>query len=530
MTRRGTSLDTGNRFISTSSERFDDGWESFADGEESRTELIEDNARTAFATNSSPDIPFTHSINPYRGCEHGCSYCLEGDTQILMADGTTRKLADLKVGDRIYGTERRGTYRYYMKTMVLDHWATHKPAYRITLNDGTELVASGDHRFLADDGWRHVRTTTNDEPICSPLRIGDRLMGVEMNSMPVGLPGTYMTVIPANAGIHLSVPSIDVVTVTSNADLGIASIEPLEGTHDLYDITTGTGDFIANGVVSHNSYARPTHEYLGYNAGLDFETKIIVKRNAAALAREEMMKKSWKPTTVSISGVTDPYQPVERELKITRSILETMLEFRNPIGIVTKNAGVLRDLDILAEMAKMNLATVFMSITTLDRDLARRLEPRTSTPERRLDAVRRLSDAGVPVGVMMAPLIPGLTDEEIPSLLKAAADAGAREAYHVILRLPLAVRPIFLDWLEREEPGRAAKVKHALEQMRGGVVNLAAFGKRMGGTGARADMISDLFTITARRLGLGSDPIHLTTEHFRRPAPGGQMEMFDVSG
>jgi DNA repair photolyase len=348
MIRRGTSLDTGNRFLSTSSERFDDGWESFADDEESRTELIEDNARTAFATNSSPDIPFTHSINPYRGCEHGCSYC----------------------------------------------------------------------------------------------------------------------------------------------------------------------------------YARPTHEYLGYNAGLDFETKIIVKRNAAALAREEMMKKSWKPTTVSISGVTDPYQPIERELKITRSILETMLEFRNPIGIVTKNAGVLRDLDILAEMAKMNLATVFISITTLDRDLARRLEPRTSTPERRLDAVRRLTDAGIPVGVMMAPLIPGLTDEEIPSLLKAAADAGAREAYHVILRLPLAVRPIFLDWLEREEPGRAAKVKHALEQMRGGVVNLAEFGKRMGGTGARAEMISDLFTITARRRGLGSNPIHQTTEHFRRPAPGGQMEMF----
>jgi DNA repair photolyase len=503
MHRRGTSLDTGNRFISTSSERFDDGWESLAEDEVRQTELIDDNARTAFATNSSPDIPFTHSINPYRGCEHGCAYCMAGDTLILMADGTTRELKELKIGDRIYGTERRGTYRHYVTTTVLNHWATRKPAYRITLNDGTMLVASGDHRFLTERGWKYVgaeRAMESDEE--GTLSADDCLIGSEAGSVAEGS------------------------AIKSNADLRIASIEPLDGIHDLFDITTGTGDFIANGVVSHNCYARPTHEYLGYNAGLDFETKIIVKRNAAALARAEMMKKSWKPTTVSISGVTDPYQPVERELKITRRILETMLEFRNPVGIVTKNAGVLRDLDILAEMAKLDLATVFMSITTLDRDLARRLEPRTSTPERRLEAVRRLTDAGIPVGVMMAPLIPGLTDEEIPSLLKAAADAGAREAYHVILRLPLAVRPIFLDWLEREEPGRAAKVRHALEEMRGGVVNLAEFGKRMGGTGARADMISDLFGITARRLGLGSNPIRLTTEHFRRPAPGGQMGLW----
>lgn len=496
MSRRGTTLDTGNRFISTSSERFDDGWDYIDDSEEPRTELIDDNARTAFATNNSPDIPFTHSINPYRGCEHGCSYCLAGDTLILMADGSTKELAELKIGDRIYGTERRSTYRHYVITTVLDHWMTRKPAYRIRLNDGATLVASGDHRFLTERGWKHVTGSMAGKSRRPFLTTGNTLMGI------VG------------------------TAIKSSVDLGIASIEPLDGIYDLYDITTGTGDFIANGVVSHNCYARPTHEYLGYNAGLDFETKIIVKRNVAVLAREEMMKKSWKPTTVSISGVTDPYQPVERDLKLTRSILETMLEFRNPVGIVTKNAGVLRDLDILSEMAKLNLATVFLSITTLDRDLARRLEPRTSTPERRLEAVRRLTDAGVPVGVMMAPLIPGLTDEEIPALLKAAADAGAREAFHVILRLPLAVRPIFLDWLEREEPGRAAKVRHALEEMRGGVVNISEFGRRMGGTGARADIISSLFDITARRLGLGANPIELTTEHFRRAAGGGQMEMF----
>ena len=349
MARRGTHLDTGNRFSSETRERFDDGWESFGEEEDPRLELIDDASRTIFATNSSPDIPFTHSINPYRGCEHGCSYC----------------------------------------------------------------------------------------------------------------------------------------------------------------------------------YARPTHEYLGFNAGLDFETKIMVKRDAAKLARAEMMKKSWKPVPVSISGVTDPYQPVERRLGITRSVLETMLEFRNPVGIITKNALVLRDIDILSEMANYNGAAVFLSITTLDRDLARRMEPRTSTPELRLHALRKLSDAGVPVGVSMSPLIPGLNDSEIPTLLKAAYDAGARRAFHVMLRLPLAVRPIFIDWLEREEPGRAAKVLNTLKGMRDGRLNLTEFGSRMTGTGARADAISRLFDLTMRRLGFTATDLDLSSDHFRRPSSDGQIELFE---
>jgi DNA repair photolyase len=253
----------------------------------------------------------------------------------------------------------------------------------------------------------------------------------------------------------------------------------------------------------------------------------VVKRRAAELARGEMMKRSWKPTVVSISGVTDPYQPIERSLGITRSILETMLEFRNPVAIVTKNAMVLRDLDILSEMAKLNLAAVFLSVTTLDRDLARRMEPQTSTPELRLEAVRRLTAAGVPTGVMMAPLIPGLTDEEIPSLLAAAADAGALQAFYVLVRLPLAVRPIFLDWLEREEPGRAAKVRHALEDLRDGQLNRSEFGRRMSGKGPRAEMIGSLFNLTAKRLGLNERSLDLSTEHFRRPAAGGQIDLFE---
>jgi DNA repair photolyase len=347
MSRHGTRLDTGNRFSSESRERFDDGWESFGEEVAPRVELIDDASRSAFATNTSPDIPFTHSINPYRGCEHGCVYC----------------------------------------------------------------------------------------------------------------------------------------------------------------------------------YARPTHEYLGFNAGIDFETKIVVKRDAARLARAEMMRRSWKPVPVSISGVTDPYQPIERKLGITRAVLETMHEFRNPVCIVTKNALVLRDLDILSEMATYGGAAVFLSITTLDRDLARRMEPRTSSPAMRLHALRTLSDAGVPVGVSMSPLIPGLTDSEIPSLIGAAHDAGARWAFHVMLRLPLAVRPIFIDWLERELPGRAARVLNALAGMRDGKLNLSEFGARMGGTGARASAIDDLFDLTARRLGLNAVDLPLSTERFGRPPEHGQMAL-----
>ncbi|MGE3802091.1 MAG: PA0069 family radical SAM protein [Candidatus Kapaibacterium sp.] len=348
MSRRGTYLDTGNRFTSLGSDQFDDGWEDRSFEPDPRTRILDDTSRSAFATNNSPDIPFTHSINPYRGCEHGCAYC----------------------------------------------------------------------------------------------------------------------------------------------------------------------------------YARPTHEYLGFNAGIDFESVILVKRNAADLARKEMMKRSWKPTAVSMSGVTDPYQPLERGMQITRSILEVMCEFRNPVGIVTKNALVCRDLDILAELASLDCAMVFLSITTLDRDLARRMEPRTSTPEMRLKAIERLAAAGVPVGVMVAPVIPGLNEEEIPAILTAAASAGAEWGAHVILRLPLAVKPIFLDWLDREEPDRVKKVHNALREMKGETLNATEFGARMRGVGPRAETITQLFKMTSRKLNLNSRPSPLTTANFRRPNSGGQMDLF----
>ena len=225
-------------------------------------------------------------------------------------------------------------------------------------------------------------------------------------------------------------------------------------------------------------YARPYHEYLGLSPGLDFETKIIVKENAPELLRRELSSPHWKPQTLSLSGVTDPYQPVERTLQLTRRCLEVLAEFRNPVGIVTKNQLVTRDLDLLAELAKYRAAVVYLSITTLDAELARLIEPRTTQPAARLRAISELAHGGVLVGVLVAPVIPGLTDHELPAILKAAADAGARFAGMVPLRLPHAVKDIFTAWLERNFPDRREKVLGQIRSLRGGKLNEAAFGKR----------------------------------------------------
>jgi DNA repair photolyase len=249
-------------------------------------------------------------------------------------------------------------------------------------------------------------------------------------------------------------------------------------------------------------YARPTHEYLGFSAGLDFESKIVVKENAPELLRDELSRKSWEPQLVVMSGNTDCYQPVERTLGITRRCLEVFLEFRNPVGVITKNALVTRDVDVLRELAKRKCVGVTLSVTTLDADLARRMEPRTSTPARRLEAIRILAGAGVPVRVNVAPVIPGLTDEEIPAILKAARDAGATGAGMTIVRLSGAVKPIFLDWLERECPLRAPKVIARLKDIRGEALTDSRFGTRQSGEGEVAAMIGALFSKTCAKLGL----------------------------
>jgi DNA repair photolyase len=314
--------------------------------------------------------------------------------------------------------------------------------------------------------------------------------------------------------------------VKSSANLRVVSIEPL-GVMPLFDITTGTGDFIANGVVSHNCYARPTHEYLGLSAGLDFESRILVKEDAPELLRRELSSPRWKPQALSLSGVTDPYQPVERRLRITRRCLEVLAGFRNPVAVVTKNHLVTRDVDLLSGLARHDAAVVAVSLTTLDDDLRRVMEPRTSRPARRLAAIRALAEAGVPVGVMTAPVIPGLTDHELPALLSAAAEAGASFAACVPVRLPHAVRPLFEDWLERHFPERRQKVLNRIREIRGGKLNDSRFGTRMRGEGLFADHIAQLFAISCRRAGL--DPGHfpkLSTSAFRRPGPG-QPSLFD---
>src|SRR5258706_13632525 len=270
-------------------------------------------------------------------------------------------------------------------------------------------------------------------------------------------------------------------------------------------------------------FARPTHEYFGLSAGLDFETKIFVKNDAPDLLRKELSAKKWQPQTVSISGVTDPYQPIERRLRLVRRCLEVLLEFRNPVGIVTKNHNVTQDLDLLAQLAKLNAAAVYVSVTTLDGGLAAKLEPRASSPARRLAAIEMLTKAGIPVGVMTAPVIPALTDHELPAILCAAAAAGARGAAYVPLRLPWAVAPLFERWLADHFPDRKEKVLNRIRSMRGGKLNDPNFITRMHGEGEFAEGIAKLFELGCKKAGMTDLP-KLSTTHFR--VPGAQMKLF----
>src|SRR5689334_9415619 len=240
-------------------------------------------------------------------------------------------------------------------------------------------------------------------------------------------------------------------------------------------------------------YARPFHEYLGFSSGLDFESKIMVKEEAPKLLGAELSSPKWQPKVIALSGVTDPYQPVERRLKLTRGCLEVLAEFRNPVVIITKNHLVTRDIDVLSELARHQAASVVVSVTTLDPELARLMEPRTSTPARRLAAIEALSAAGIPTGVNVAPIIPGLTDSEVPAILKAAAKAGASFAGHTIVRLPYAVKDLFEKWLSDHFPARKEKVLHRIRGVRDGALNDPNFGSRMSGKGVYAEQISALF-------------------------------------
>ena len=312
--------------------------------------------------------------------------------------------------------------------------------------------------------------------------------------------------------------------VTSAAKLGVVSIEQVGRAMRLYDVTTGSEDFIANGVVSHNCYARPSHAYVGLSPGLDFETRLFYKADAAKILAAELAKPEYVCKPITVGANTDPYQPVERRMRITRSILEVFARTRHPVTIITKHALVLRDIDLLADLARDGLASVAVSVTSLDAELKRALEPRAASPLARLRAVKELNAAGIPSGVLVAPVIPALTDHELEAILAAAAEAGAPWAGYVLLRLPYEIKDLFYEWLTEHYPQRAAHVMSVIRSMRGGRENDPRFGSRMRGTGPFAELLRNRFRIACRRLNLNASTRGpLSTALFRPPTPPGSQ-------
>jgi DNA repair photolyase len=569
-------------------------------------------------------MPFEWTINVYRGCSHACTYCQHGDTPILMADGRTKPLADLRVGDRIYGTVFDGKYRRYVTTRVLDQWSMVKPAYRVTLADGTELVTSGDHRFMTDRGWKHVTgseqghhrrpfLTTNNKLLgtgrfaappeggpeyrrgylCGMVR-GDGLHGtrsylsasgrtawntqqfrlalVDLEALRrtraylaefdvatieytfqkavgatkqvdaihnfarlgvaaieelVAWPhvssaewckgflagifdaeGSYsqgllricstdramldqimsclrrfdlsfvietpglgrakpVTVVRLLGGLrehlrffHTVDPAItrkrtiEGQAIKNNAPLRVTSIEPLGVDLPLYDVTTGTGDYIANGTINHNCFARPSHTYLNFDAGRDFERRIVVKVNAPEVLRRELRRKRWTGAHVAMGTNTDPYQRCEGRYRLTRGVLEALRDYANPCSVLTKSPLLLRDLDLFVELAETAGFSANLSIGTLDEEVWRRSEPGTPHPKARMAAVKQLVEAGIPCGILMAPILPGISDspEQLRAVVRAAADAGASHLTPLTLHLRPGVKEEFMPWLEEAYP------------------------------------------------------------------------------
>jgi DNA repair photolyase len=562
-------------------------------------------------------MPFRWTINPYRGCTHACQYCGWGGTPILMADGRHKPLGSLEVGDAIYGTAIRGQYRRYVRTQVLAKWMSVKPAFKTTLADGTELVTSGDHRFLSNRGWKHVTNAPGQRPhlttqnhligtgaftrryeetpdyrrgyLTGMIRgdgtVGsyghDRAPGREssIHSFRLALADTealsrascYLftdeietslreytpatdrqrqagaistgrrlqvdqireliawPIVPSVewlrgflAGIfdaagsrsavalrisnkdpeilswieraarrfgfdtcldvpnvsgaravrirgglrehlrffHLTDPAItrkrtiDGEMVKTFADLQVVSIEPFRDSMALYDITTGTGDFIANGVVSHNCFARPTHEYLDLNAGRDFEREIVVKVNTPELLRAELRRPRWRGEHVALGTNTDPYQWVEGRYELMRGVWEAFRDARNPCSVLTKSPLLLRDLDLMREISAVTEFSAALSIPTLDQAAWRASEPRSPNPHARLEALSELTGAGIRAGVLIAPLMPGINDspEQVREIVRLATEAGADYITGIALHLRRGVREVFMEWLAEYRP------------------------------------------------------------------------------
>ncbi|MDP9069618.1 MAG: intein-containing Rv2578c family radical SAM protein [Actinomycetota bacterium] len=584
-------------------------------------EFIESEAKTILNHVKGNSLPFNWTINPYRGCSHACSYCQSGDTPILMADGRTRFLKDLLVGDAVLGTRRDGNYRRYVTTKVEAHWQTMKPAYRVALEDGTELIASGDHRFLTRRGWKYVIGTECGRERRPHLTLNSKLMGVGKLATPPRHDADYRTgylcgivrgegnlaryeysgqgrtqmvhrfrvaltdleclcrtksfleqrgvdthqfvfqeavgqyrrieairtasrrnvmaiedvirwpgrpslswwkgflagifdgeggfsggilrisntdaeiishitsglrrlgffyVLEEKAGCNKPVKVVRLLgelseklrffltvdpaitrkrtfegtAIKSSARLKVTSIEPLGIEMPMYDITTGTGDFIANGVISHNCFARTTHTYLDMNAGSDFDRKIVVKVNAPELLRKELRAKRWKGELIAMGTNTDPYQRAEGRYKLMPRIIQTLTEYRNPFSILTKGTLILRDLELLEEAAAVTEVTTAFSIGTLDEDVWRKSEPGTPHPRKRMEAVARLNEAGIPCGVLVAPILPGISDgrDQIKAVIDAALEAGATHVYPILLHLRPVVKDVYMEWLRETYP------------------------------------------------------------------------------
>ncbi|TDV48945.1 intein/intein [Actinophytocola oryzae] len=513
-------------------------------------------------------MPFEWTVNPYRGCSHGCRYCLAGDTPVLMADGRTKPISALAVGDRIYGTERVESRRRYVTTTVLAHWTTVKPAFRLTLRDGTQLIASGDHRFLTDRGWRHVAggACADERQILEP---GDRLVGTggfatapkggvdyrcgylagiaaghgepvdpqvlarareyltgdESISLPIEYPhvpseewhkgflagvydvdgdfaqsrlrigrtgrtavpvvaealrrlgfeyvledvgnrsGLYRMRVAGSLGEHLrflhttdpahtGTGELSGVMLRSGMRLSVSMVEPLDLDLTLYDITTGTGDFIANGVVSHNCFARRTHEYLDMDAGNDFDSQIVVKVNAPEVLAGQLRAPRWDRQPVAMGTNTDPYQRAEGRYRLMPGIIRALADSGTPFSILTKGTVLSRDLPLLSEVSRDVPVGIGVSIALVDRELQRNLEPGTASPQARLELVRRAVEAGLPCGVFVAPVLPHLTDsvEQLDALLAAITDTGASGVTVLPLHLRPGAREWFMAWLAREHP------------------------------------------------------------------------------
>jgi DNA repair photolyase len=627
-------------------------------------------------------MPFRWTINPYRGCQHSCVYCMSGETPILMADGRTKPLAQVRIGDRVYGTVRDSFYRRYTITTVLAHWSTVKPAYRVTLADGTRLICSGDHRFLTERGWKHVTGTESSGPLQRPhLTVNNKLMGsggyaeppkdtaayqrgylcgmirgdgaighylyerqgrrgdngvhrfrlaladpeglartadylsragiacsefafskesatrrqirairtsrrddvraierligwpqtpdpdwrkgflagifdaegshsagslrisntnpdiinwtvsslrslgfdfaLEPRNLPCGL-----TCIRLRGGLreilrffHTVDPgitrkrSIEDVAIKSNARLDVAAIEPLGLDLPMYDITTGTGDFIANGVVSHNCFARNTHTYLDLDAGADFDTKVVVKVNAPELVGKKMASRGWQGEHIAMGTNVDCYQRAEGRYQLMPGIIGALKDAANPFSILTKGTLILRDIELLAEAAEITEVGLNVSAGFVDKDLWRSLEPGTPAPGRRLEACAALNERGLSCGVLMGPVVPFLSDS--PAQLEAAvrqiAAAGARHVMPIVLHLRPGTRDWFLGWLRAQHPGL---VNRYLELYGQGAYAPKAYQARIAG---QVRELAEKHGIGRPRPGFG----HGTLRPRQSPAPPG---------